>query len=365
MKLKNIIFGLILVFVMFFVSTVYAESKAPSSYNISGSDVYKITASKYLPNSTISMHFKKNTNGEAVYCTEINNLAVKSGVKKFTLSKELSPKYAYVIANGYPNKSITGNAEKDYFITGLAVWYLVDSNDAVFQNFNLKKGTYRGVSNDVAIEINKLIEGANSYSYTNPSIKVGSNDKFTLSSDKKYYVSSNIGVTTTGNVGNYTVSLSGAPSGTIVTDVNGKEKNTFGTNEKFIVKVPVSNIKNLSTEFKANISASGTIYKAYLYEPAESKYQNTAALYPEVSNLSGSTTLKLSLNTEVQISKIDATDSKELPGAKLTVKDSNGKVVESWISTKEVHVIKGIKAGKYTLTEEIAPDGYVLSKETI
>lgn len=368
MKLKNIIFSLILMFVMFFASTVHAESKAPASYNVSGKDIYMIDSSKHLPNGGFydyNFHFKKNTNGDIIYCTQSHDNAVTSGTQKYTLSKELDSRYAYVLANGYPNKSITGNNEKDYFITGLAVFYLVNPSDWVFNHLNITAGTYRGASSDVAKEVFKLVDGANKYSYTNPSIKIGSNDKFVLSSDKKYYVSSNIGVTTTGNVGNYTVSLDGAPSGTIVTDTNGNAKSSFGVNESFVVKVPVSSIKNLSNEFKVNVSASGTIYKAYLYEPSQSRYQNTAALYPEVSNVKDSTTLKLNLNTEVQITKVDVTNSKELAGAKLVVKNSSGKVVDSWVSTTSAHIIKGLSVGKYTLTEEIAPDGYVLSTETI
>lgn len=73
--------------------------------------------------------------------------------------------------------------------------------------------------------MSQLINGANSYSYTNPSIKINnSNSKLTLSSDRNYYVSSNISVKATGNIANYSVSLSNAPKGTIITDVNGNVK---------------------------------------------------------------------------------------------------------------------------------------------
>ena len=67
----------------------------------------------------------------------------------------------------------------------------------------------------------------------------------------------------------------------------------------------------------------------------------------------------------VEISKKDATTSEELPGAHLVVKNSEGKVIDEWISTSEVHIIKGIEAGTYTLTETIAPEGYVLSESTV
>lgn len=62
--------------------------------------------------------------------------------------------------------------------------------------------------------------------------------------------------------------------------------------------------------------------------------------------------------TKVEISKQDVTTEKELPGAKLQIKDSKGKVVEEWTSTDKPHYIEKLAIGKYTLTEITAPDGY-------
>lgn len=69
--------------------------------------------------------------------------------------------------------------------------------------------------------------------------------------------------------------------------------------------------------------------------------------------------------TKVHISKTDITGDKELEGAKLTVVDENGNVVDEWISTTEEHIIEGkLVAGKeYTLHEEISPDGYVVAND--
>ena len=69
--------------------------------------------------------------------------------------------------------------------------------------------------------------------------------------------------------------------------------------------------------------------------------------------------------TKVKISKQDITSKEELPGAKLTIKDKDGKEVASWVSEKEPHYIEGLAAGEYTLTETTAPEGYILSEETI
>lgn len=73
----------------------------------------------------------------------------------------------------------------------------------------------------------------------------------------------------------------------------------------------------------------------------------------------------LNRQTEVRISKTDMVTDAELPGAKLTLKDSDGSVVDQWISEKTPHwIIGGLRPGQsYTLSEETAPDGYEIAEE--
>ncbi len=66
--------------------------------------------------------------------------------------------------------------------------------------------------------------------------------------------------------------------------------------------------------------------------------------------------------TKVLISKQDIA-GKELSGAKLTILDEDGNVVESWTSTEEAHYIEMLPIGKYTLREETAPEGYLVAKD--
>ena len=67
--------------------------------------------------------------------------------------------------------------------------------------------------------------------------------------------------------------------------------------------------------------------------------------------------------TKVQISKTDITGETEIPGAKLTILDKDDQVVESWTSTEEAHYIEKLPIGKYTLREEQAPKGYLLTSD--
>lgn len=69
--------------------------------------------------------------------------------------------------------------------------------------------------------------------------------------------------------------------------------------------------------------------------------------------------------TKVNISKLDIANSEEVEGAHLVIKDSNGKIVEEWTSTDTPYYIEKLPVGRYTLTETIAPDGYVLNTSVV
>ena len=72
------------------------------------------------------------------------------------------------------------------------------------------------------------------------------------------------------------------------------------------------------------------------------------------------------LRTTVDISKQDITNSKELSGAKLEIRDADGNLVEGWTSGKTPHTVRGLELEKeYTLTETRAPDGYAEAESIV
>ena len=56
-------------------------------------------------------------------------------------------------------------------------------------------------------------------------------------------------------------------------------------------------------------------------------------MYEQKLNVENDTTL-------IEFSKTDITGDKELPGAKLTVLDSEGNIIDTWTSTEETHKIE-------------------------
>lgn len=120
----------------------------------------------------------------------------------------------------------------------------------------------------------------------------------------------------------------------------------------------------VSTE-KAHVIKELTVGKSYTMtetKPADG-YVTAESITFTVENTAEIQKQEMKDNvTKVLISKQDIA-GKELPGAKLTILDEDGKVVESWTSTEEAHYIEMLPIGKYTLREETAPEGYLVAKD--
>ncbi|MEE0768799.1 MAG: SpaA isopeptide-forming pilin-related protein [Clostridia bacterium] len=102
-------------------------------------------------------------------------------------------------------------------------------------------------------------------------------------------------------------------------------------------------------------------------------YTLTEEIAPE--NYVKATSIKFTVENTADIQKVTMIDKlvimtkediagKEIEGAELKVVDKDGNVVDSWISTKEAHKIKGLIEGEtYTLYEDYAPNGFVISNK--
>lgn len=66
---------------------------------------------------------------------------------------------------------------------------------------------------------------------------------------------------------------------------------------------------------------------------------------------------------ETEICKTDAATSEELAGASLQVINSDGEIVDEWVSNGKPHVIMALPDGVYTLREISAPYGYDIAED--
>ena len=122
-------------------------------------------------------------------------------------------------------------------------------------------------------------------------------------------------------------------------------------------KLTITDLPMGTYEIEETKTLDGLVLNTTKYEVEFEQQDLTTKVYDTKLDVSNDTTL-------VEFSKIDITGEKELLGAKLTVLDSENNIIDTWTSTEETHKIEGLTVGKkYTLKEEIAPDGYVIATE--
>ena len=285
---------------------------------------------------------------------------------------------AYILENGYPNKHFTGDSKKDYYITQLAVWWYLDDTTG---SSNLPSSVKTG-SDKYGLRkyVKKLVSGAKTAKnkgYSSPSLNAKvSSTKMSLSDDSKYYVSKPIDANAKNVTGGYNVSIVSAPTGTIITGVGGAKKKSFGANDKFLIKIPVSSVgEGKTVKAKVKITASSKIQKAYKYVPTNGSVQPVVRLYPVTKNVSD--TIKLTATRPktkkppkktippVTIKKVDKSTGKTISGATLVIKNASGNVVKTFTSSTSGNKFTDLAAGSYTVVETQAPAGYELNSEPV
>ena len=363
--MKNIIKNFIrtiLIFVIAFVTMsgltqVAAATTAPDKITTGGSST--------LPGYVAGVYFgtKKSTDGKYLYCTDIH----KSTPKNMTLTRSgtMDAGLTYIMLNGYPNKKFTGNSNYDYYITQTAVWWYLDSTTGS-NNLSDTFKTNGSDPHNLRPHIKKLVQdgiAAKNKGYTKPTVTLNSSSTSLTKGSDGYYYSSYITVGGTSLTGKIVIGLTNAPSGAVLVNTSGKAVTSVAAGTKVRIKIAASSMDKLSYSMTVKATATGSITKAYLYKPSNNAYQPVTVAVPFKETTSVSTSKTFTYKTTVvKITKIDSATNKAIAGAKLVLKNASGTVVASWTSTNGTHVIKGLKAGTYTLEETEAPNGYVLNK---
>lgn len=346
-KFKMMTFILVLITLLFGGSlSAYAATTLPDS--VTSEPLREV---EFIENFPVIV---KKTNHGYVYCLNMSHTYAANVT--FSKTGEVAAGYNYIL-NNKPN---TGNVDKDFYITQMAVWYYEDylNND----NFNLvpevKKYIIRHKdTEEVSGYIYKLYDGAKNYKEPKGKIDISPRD-ITFTKDGEYFVSNDIEVHTENLNGNLSYSLTGSPAGSKIVKVG----------DKIRVKVPVNKIgNNKQITISLNVSSTYKAERGYYYFHSDA-YQKV--LYNELQDVnkpvndSIKMVVRNKVDFDVTISKSDITQSKEIPGATLVVKDKNGNTLYTWVSTNESKKIT-LSEGEYSLSETIAPVGYKLSTTTI
>ena len=351
-KIRKLLFSLLVVALV---------GAAAIGVNAASKTIQLGTASKittpYIGGVTFST--KITTDGKYLYCVDMHRKTASN--TSATLVKEMDRGIAEIIRNGYPNKSITGNAEKDYYITQTAVWWYLDDTTGsknLGEEFKSTGADAYGMRSKVK-ELVNLGKQYRSQAQPTTSFEISISDT-SLTLVDGYYVSKPISISKLENVSSYTVIVENAPEGTLVVDKSGNSIERFTKDTVFYVKVPANKVDDVDTTFRFIAKAVGDTYRAYEYQPTDSDMQNVALLEKVTTTIPSAITLTID-SPKVTVTKVDSNTKNPIAGAKLVLKDSNGKEITSWVSTTMTHVIRNLENGTYTIEEIEAPSGYVIN----
>lgn len=321
-------------------------------------------AGKYIAGVTFS--YKFTTSGQYLYCVNMQkNTAQNIKADLVTSGSKIDGGIIYILKNGFPEKSITGDTDKDYYITQTAIWWYLDETTG---SRNLGEYFKESGSDEYNLRhyVKELVQAGikhrnDSYS-TETKFRITTDDtNMKLQGD--FYVSNSIKVVEKQNVAKYTIKLENAPQGSII-EVDGKNVSgntaTVTGKDSFRIKVPATSATDKALSFKVTATAVGsTIYSAYQYHPRDNSMQDVALLEKNQKNVASTVTLNIAAASHVSILKVDSNTKQPLAGAVLVLKDSNGKELTRWTSSVNAHVIKGLANGTYTVEEAKAPEGYI------
>lgn len=306
-----------------------------------------------------------------MYCLEkekewLDGVTIKKG-------GQLDAGYAYLARNGYPEKNLTGDSDKDFYLTQVAVWLyqdrvagVSDSQNGVFtatQKTAIKNSEY------YTSVIQPLVDGAvnahTNYQHIEPKFSV-STSSFSLDGTGKYLETGYISVSANVEFTSYQVALdmSGAQiineSGAVVT---GK----LQQNQKFKIRLPLEDIKSNDLDLKVDVTIDYNDYIAYSYVAANQEnadmQKGLAGVFTVVpKQVNASTTVNLP-EGNIRIEKVDSKSGAFLSGAEIEVRRvATNEVVKTITTSGEAVIVDHLLPGQYQVVETKAPNGYLLAE---
>lgn len=360
MKLRKLLFGLILVISMMFVTIV--EAKSPDSFTIVRDTSNIINYDQSIVSgggsfTPVYFPLKYNSNGNYLtFCSGDR----KANVETLQFTKTtFTNAYDGAIVAAIIKEGVGENATKDanknnLFITQLAIWKSLPNTGISFAD------TEGALNSSQRTLFNNLIS-------------VGTAAK------NRYNTIKNFAITLDATKLNFT--LNGDTYESQVIKVTGEEIKTVtpsvnkGTviekNGGYVVTVKKDALSSGDNSITLTFNAtSNSILVASNYTNGKSDEQTLTTTQFDEFSKTASKAVSGNINEEaptyVYISKQDATTGEELPDAELVLKDSKGNVIDSWKSGITPHKVeKVLAAGKYTLSETMAPEGYEKTTETV
>ena len=319
---------------------------------------------------TYTVGYYDNGNFYPAFCMNSDRVGVDDereyGV---TITEILSDRDTYnkvwrVVTNGYPYKSTEELGMRDwryaYQATKMAVYCVIGESD-----INEFYATDE-IGQEIIDLINKLVDIGNNgtATYRTPVANADKSENLFVAGD--YYVQ-NYTVNANIEISSYDVAITGFPEGTIVTDTNGNERNTFNTGETFQVRLPKNCVEtgDINGKIRASVtSKSYALFYATSYNPTLQDYTITGdplALTSSVADL-----ILKGNNAKIKIKKVDADTNEPISDTTFKISKEDGTEIGTATTGEDgVVTFNDLYQANYVVEEVKNNEDYVLEQGKI
>lgn len=270
------------------------------------------------------------------------------------------------IINGFPYKSAgelgLANDLEAFQATKQAVYCILYGFDPASRFRSAEQGADdRGDAIRTAI-INMVNTGRyGSQMPSDPDITLSNSGN--LYEDGNYYTQK-INVSSTVDMANYTITATAnLPEGTIITNSNGTQTNSFNGNESMYVKIPKSQMGQDITNAIINVQGKCKTYPVFYGQTRMAETQNYALTYDPFGDGVGRATLNIKTNTgKVVVNKTDDETKQPIEGVKFSLKKADGTDVGTATTDKNgVATFEKLYQANYKLVEVETNPKYILN----
>lgn len=184
-----------------------------------------------------------------------------------------------------------------------------------------------------------------------------------LYEDGNYYTQK-INVSSVVDMAGYTITATAnLPEGTIITNSNGTQTNSFSGNESLFVKIPKSQMDKDITNAIINVQGKCKTYPVFYGRTRIAETQNYALAYDPFGDGVGRATLNIKTNTgKVIVNKTDDETKQPIEGVKFSLKKADGTVVGTATTDKNgVATFDKLYQANYKLVEVETNPKYILN----
>ncbi len=271
------------------------------------------------------------------------------------------------IINGYPYKSASelgvANDLEAFQATKQAVYCILYNYDPTTRFRGAEQGAdARGnaIKNAIVRMVNEGRYG--SQTPAEPDITLSKSGE--LYEDGNYYTQK-VNVSSKVEMANYYItSVNNLPSGTIITNSNGNQTNSFNGNESMYVKIPKSQMGQDINNAVINVQGKVKTYPVFYGKTRKPGTQNYALTFDPFGDGVGRIVLNAKTNTgKIQINKTDSETSQPISGVTFQLRNEDGSVVANATTNENgIANFTGLYQRNYKLVELSTNQNYVLNK---